>query len=737
MKPFTQYIKTFLFGFLLSGLLPGISFCQQLTINPRSSLVLNGNVTLVINNAAFANNGSFEAGNSTVVFSGHADTATASYISGSDKTTFNNLTVSKEAYGVALKSSVDVRNVLTVNDGNLYTDDHLTLKSDANLTARVAPVATGSNITGKVNVERYFPAKRSWRLLTAPVTGSGSIFNTWQNSGVYQPGVGMLVTGPAPTGNEGNGLDYSAQNNYSLKTFNPGSQKFEGVANTKRKLSDGSKGDADNDGYFAFVRGDRNPSNTTVGISNHTVLSSVGSLQTGTQIFDASPSSGKYTLIGNPYASPVSFDKIVRNNIIKRMYVWDPNLNLVGAYVMLDDLDNDGVYVQSVGGSGQTNDIQSSQAFFVQTYSNGPASLVFNESVKSENSINALFRPMGNATAGAAGEGKLSTTLLLLNADNSTVTADGVIAEFNNRYADAIDLNDALKFSNINESISIISKTVSLVADRRPALTVNDTICFKLASITQRAYRFSFEASDLEMPGILAFLEDSYLRTSTVINLSGITNVNFSVNGDAASAAADRFRIVFKQIAGVLPVTISNVRAYKTGAGNMVEWTAASEMNLVKYDVEKSTDGAIFIYAGTNSVKDLNNSSNTYTWLDVAATQGNNFYRIKSYDKDGSVKYSAVVSVTAIAAGTGSFTVFPNPVTGNTIHLSIVNRPVANYQVKLINLSGQVMLTKNVQTTGGNSTVSLKCESVLVSGIYQLEIKGDNDVHVTQKVIVL
>jgi len=64
-----------------------------------------------------------------------------------------------------------------------------------------------------------------------------------------------------------------------------------------------------------------------------------------------------------------------RTNLVKRFYTWDPTINVVGSYVTLDDMDNDGIYSKSPTGSNQTNIIRSSQAFFVQTDTTGSASL--------------------------------------------------------------------------------------------------------------------------------------------------------------------------------------------------------------------------------------------------------------------------------------------------------------------------------------------------------------------------
>ncbi|MEO7767665.1 MAG: T9SS type A sorting domain-containing protein, partial [Ferruginibacter sp.] len=686
---------------------------QQIAIGKRSALVLNGNVSLVINNAAFQNNGNFAAGSSTVKLTGHNDT-TVSYVTGTQSTTFNNLSISKTAYGVALKSAVIIKNVLAVTAGNLYTDSNLTLRSDAALTARVDSVAPNSKIIGKANVERYMPARRSWRLMTVPVANSNSIYNSWQNSGVYVSGKGLLITGPNPSAT--NGLDPSVQNTVSMKGWNNSTQQFTSVLNTKTTSFSGNVGSVSNLGYFVFVRGDREVINTTPGNRNITTLTGIGSLQTGTQVVAASPVLNKFSLIGNPYASPVDFNKVKRTNLVKRFYVWDPTLNLVGGYVMLDDILNTGTFQTSVQGSAQTKDIQSGQSFFVQTNANVlSASITFSEASKSGNNNNLLFRPAG--TTAGAGNGRLTTILNLLEPDNTTILADGTVADFNNLFSAAIDLDDAVKFGNTNENISIVRNNVSLTAERRPAAAINDTLYFRLSTTTKRNYQFVFDASGLEQPGMMAFFEDSYLNTSTFVNLSGTTAVNFSIDAQAASAAINRFKIVFKAASAPLPVTISSVKAYQKGGDIAVEWKVENELNMVKYDVEKSTDGIVFTQLNTMNVSGLNNANNSYSWLDVKAVQGNNFYRIKSFDRSGAIKYSSIVKV-AIGKATSGFSIYPNPVTGNVINLVMSNQPAGKFQVKLTNVTGQEIFIKNIQSYGGNSTESLNAGSKLAAGIY-------------------
>ncbi|MGG9971880.1 T9SS type A sorting domain-containing protein [Ferruginibacter sp. SUN002] len=708
-------------------------FAQSLTIGQRAYWVMNGSPTLVVKDAALINNGTFTEATSTVKFSGYADT-TQSYLSGSNTTTFYNLTSSKSNYGTALKSMGRVRNVLNLSSGHLYCDSNLTLLSDANLTARVDVVPAASNIYGKAMVQRHMPGRRAWRLMTAPVTSSNTIYNTWQNGGVYEAGKGTWITGPNPTGAGGNGLDASPLNNISMRGFNYATQAFTNITNTKVPISSGSSGSADNVGYFIFVRGDRvwENFNYPAGSCNTTVLTSTGRLQAHTQTFSTATDSAKFTMVGNPFASPVDFNSITRNNLVKRFFVLDPNIGSVGSWVMLDDIDGDGTFTKSVGGSAMTQHIQSGQAFFVVTSGNvGSASISFPETAKSNgNNNNAMGRPQAPRKIAS-----LRASLLMPETD-SVLLADGVITEFDNMFSAKTNLEDAGKIANTNENLGLVRNGLNFSAERRPMLTANDTIFLKLTKTTQRAYRFQFEPAYLANSGLQGFLEDKYLNTSTLIHLNQTTEVNFNIDGNSASADQNRFRIVFRPGA-LLPVTISNVKASLKNDNNIaVEWKVENEINIVKYEVEKSADGIAFTLVDVQTVNGNNNSSNEYNWLDKNALAGNNFYRIKTVDASGQVKYSSIVKVVVDNKLMSNITVYPNPIKNNTINLQFTNQAAGIYQIRLMNNLGQLLYKNNLQGNDGNSSQAIKPSVTLATGTYQIEIIAPDKKRTTQKLFV-
>ncbi|MEP7109908.1 MAG: T9SS type A sorting domain-containing protein [Ferruginibacter sp.] len=343
-----------------------------------------------------------------------------------------------------------------------------------------------------------------------------------------------------------------------------------------------------------------------------------------------------------------------------------------------------------------------------------------------------------SAASPLSGSESIRTNLYLLNANNTTILADGVLTEYNDLFHDKVTLEDAYKFTNINENLGLTRYGTVLAVERRPLIIDIDTLFFKLWKTTRRDYQFEFITINLNHPGMQALLEDTYLGTSRLLELNGTTKINFSINSDAASANVSRFKITYQTniMATPLPVAFTALKGYQLNNKIFIDWKVENEINIDKYEVERSANGKEFIKLNTMAGLGKNSSYNNYSWIDDNPISGNNFYRIKSVDRDGSKKSSQVIKITTGKTGTGSITVYPNPVKSNLINLQFTNQPTGIYQVRLINNNGQVAFSGRLPVNSANISQTLFTNKKLASGIYQLEIKSpDNTINI-QKVIV-
>ena len=715
----------------------GTMQANNITIQSGATLTVSGAILQI--SGTITNSGTFTVSNGTLEFTGN----TAQSIAGSMffGKTIQNLTISNTA-GLNVSSTANDTLIITgalifgnVNNATLTTGGNITLRSNASGTARVgdvtnAGVNSGNTISGDVIVERYIPANatRAWRLLSVPTSGQ-TIHQAWQENqtaGATTPaGYGTQVTSSSPTWSA-DGFDLRSNTN-GLLTYVPAVANggyYTGVSSTGNSIATLS-------GYMLFLRGDRTalPSNGTI---TATTLRTKGSLYQGTTSAITVPND-QYALIGNPYASQTDLTQLTRGSDIQDIYyIWDPlltgNRGLGGFQTFTSN--GAGSYNVTPGsgsypsGSGPYKTIESGQAFFVHSTGNTTNTIRFTEPAKTTGS-RMVFRS-------TILQEQIATNLYVGSGAGRSL-ADGILNVYNNTYSNNVDNEDALKLSNFNLNLGIARNNKRLAVEKRMLIASTDTIFLDLTGVSQQQYQFEFTTSALNHPGLLGKLVDNYLGVDSVINLDGITTVNFSVTAAQSSSSPSRFMIVF-YTPSPLPVTFKGIKAYQQNTAVVVEWKVANQVNIRKYETERSADGINFTKVATQQAAGFNGSDVTYNWLDQDPVIGDNFYRVRSIGSGGEIKYSTIVKVN-IKKETPSVTVYPNPVVGSTMHLQFTDMEKGQYQLRLISVTGQVLFMKRVDHAGGSATKTVEIGH-MATGNYRLEVLMSGNVRTVKELII-
>ena len=632
---------------------------------------------------------------------------------------------------VLLDKNTYVLTELKPTSGHMDLGDfNFTISSSDTLTARVSKLASASSGfdysgTGRFFVERYIKQGRKWRLLAAPVTPEISINQSWQEGATSQaqdpvPGYGIQINGHlsplAPY------FDAFSSGGPSVKVWNTVTQSYRGIDSTTIPVANDS-------GYMVFVRGNRlnTSANATIG---NTVLRTKGKLITGTKTLNfPGMLAGQFICAANPYASAIEFRSITRTNVSPMFYVWDPFLSNpvnggqygLGAFQLLtfNSVSGDYEIFPGTGSYGAANSVcnnlESGSAFFVKAENNGNSSLSFTENGKASGS-NAVFRMNG---------GSMQRFMLFLEkkaADSSYFTLDGAMLHFSDFYSNAVDAEDANKLRNTGENIAIAKGNVELMLERHAQIKPNDSIFLNIRNMKLGQYRLKFVAEDLQLNGLNAYLVDQFLGTTTLLNTATDDEYDFSITNNA-SAAVNRFVIVFKQQVA-LPVTFIHVDAIRTGNKDvLVNWEVANQQNIESYKVLRSPDAEIFTERGTlSSVQ--NNPSNQirYHITDKTAPATTLYYRIKAIETSGRELLSPIVKL-AETKLPSSISVIPNPVTGKMIKLHFKNQPKGLYSLKLLAANGQEVISGKIISIAGNDEIhKIKLPANLAFGAYQLII---------------
>jgi hypothetical protein len=183
--------------------------------------------------------------------------------------------------------------------------------------------------------------------------------------------------------------------------------------------------------------------------------------------------------------------------------------------------------------------MQSGEAFFVKA-SSGTSTLTIKETHKATSNSNIVFNRVANTVSSE----RLRVTLHK-EENNIWNKKDAVVAGFYSGGNNAYDTNDVPKISNPSETLAFYTDTRSLSSEHRAPIQNNDFLMLRLTLTTENSnYKLKIFTEDFTFSG-QAFLEDTFLKTSTPIALDGsIFEYEFQITSDALSSG-NRFKINF------------------------------------------------------------------------------------------------------------------------------------------------------------------------------------------------
>jgi hypothetical protein len=716
-----------------------INATHIVTANAGSSttcgdLINNGTLTLSStagNNLFVGGNwnrsatGLFNANDRAVTFNGATNTS----ITANNGQHFPYLYIQKTSSTnkVSLVDSISIKKEFKITTGIFELGNkNVTLLSDNSFTASFGTLGASGSIsyasgTGRFIAERYVNTgtlagqhPKSWQLLSAATTGQ-TIRESWmENAGANlnpNPGYGTQIIG---VGGTTNGFDV-ASNLPSIKLFSPTDSSWVGVANSNQSVSS-------NQGYMVFVRGDRSVI-TWNGAAKPTIMRSKGILQTG-NISGPTILSNKFQSVANPYASAINYTTLTKSGLTQFIYMFDPTLGGLeglGGYQTIE-VSNGNATPGLTADYNNTSDyrkIQSGQAFFVRS-NNLVSSIAFKESDKISESRLAT-RENNNTSSSSF----LSANLFLINGA-AHIISDGNTVRFDDTFNNDIDENDAEKIRNASDNFGLKRNNVSLSIESRKMPQYSDTIFYNFSVVRPALYEIVFLPQNLYSTGLTADLVDNYLNVSTPVNLADTSFISFAVNADVNSRVANRFMLVFGAVAGPLPVNFTSITATNNGENkNLINWKVQSEININKYEIERSVDGRNFSKIGeTNSI--LNNgTSSAYFYPDNNFYGKVNFYRVKAISQNGQVQYSSIVKV--ISKNEAPYiSVYPNPVVDGKLQILFKNKPEQKYTIQLFNNLGQKVYNSDLNILNGNQVCNIDLNPSLPKGVYQLKVTSLN-----------
>ncbi len=600
----------------------------------------------------------------------------------------------------------------------VQVQDTITIRSSSSGTARIDTIGNGIMLDyaglGCFTVERYFPTGvvhgKSWQMLSTPTSGQ-TIRQAWQEgaSGVGnnpRPGYGTTITSNLSGATSSLGFDFFTPSGGTMRVYDAATNTYIGVPNTLTTPVSNPKG------YMFFVRGDRSVL-TSSAPANEVVLRTTGRIFYGAGVDSAvsvQVPAGKFQSIGNPYASPIDFTKLLTasNGINPSFYVWDPTLqsgNGLGAFQTISSFSG---WKAIPGGTINypTNlvnaRIQSGQAFFV--YSGSGGRIRFNEQVKTDGYRMVLRQPSADPI-----------TIKSILLDGQGRLLDGHLLAIDPAGLNGEDEFDAPKPNNVGENFGLENAPRVLSLDVRQQVSETDTIRLRIWNLKTQSYRLAFCPQRWASLGLQPILGDRFTGTSTIIGITDSTYYPFNVLTDPASRSEARFYIYFRSLRP-LSVQFVDVKANKRGEDALIEWKVGEESAISHYDVERSLDGTRFIKIGEVSSGSL---SKTYELTDIDPAMGVNFYRIRAVSLTESPTFSKIVTV-AFDNKQSGYAVYPNPVTDRQVTLTTPDGLQGVFTLQLFDSQGKKIQSTRIVLSENTNQYRLMLGKNLASGSYRI-----------------
>ena len=333
--------------------------------------------------------------------------------------------------------------------------------------------------------------------------------------------------------------------------------------------------------------------------------------------------------------------------------------------------------------------------------------------IRKVNTSGVISTVAGNGTDGYSGDGGAATSASLNDPTGVSVDAAG------NIYI-ADQLNSRIRKVNTNGVIStVVGNGIQGYSGDGGAATsasLNNSIAVTVDAVGNiyiadegnnriRKVNTSGVISTVAGNGTNGYSGNGGVSTNAELN----NPFGIAVDGTGNMYIADNGNQRIRKVSvGAVPITLASFTAIANNKTIITTWHTSTELNTSYFIIQHSTDGSSFTDIGT--VKAIGNGANGYQFTDNSPTNGINYYRLKSVDKDGAFTYSKVVSV-QFTVNSNQLTVFPNP---SKSSITISGNHIVSIQV--VDNMGKIIKTQALKDAT-NPTLSI---SGLSAGIYHL-----------------
>jgi hypothetical protein len=166
----------------------------------------------------------------------------------------------------------------------------------------------------------------------------------------------------------------------------------------------------------------------------------------------------------------------------------------------------------------------------------------------------------------------------------------------------------------------------------------------------------------------------------------------------------------------VLPVELVAFGGEVTKKGNLLKWTTVSELNNDYFELQRSSEDAIFETTAIIKGNGTTNTTSQYTYLDEHANVPYHYYRLKQVDYNGNSQLSDEIYLEALPSD--DLEIYPNPANEEVVISTgrDLKKPI---QIAVYNSIGALVLIKEITSYNLRHHLNI---SELSSGYYLVKV---------------
>ena len=241
------------------------------------------------------------------------------------------------------------------------------------------------------------------------------------------------------------------------------------------------------------------------------------------------------------------------------------------------------------------------------------------------------------------------------------------------------------------DELSVTPQTANIVGKGLLVLNSNGTYTFTPNSSFVGTVEFVYQACDDALPIQACASATLYFTVTPIVNPLPITWLSFSV--------------------------------VESNCEVNLNWETSYEENVSHFDIMRQKEGDAN-YTKIGEVAAVGNSAitNKYFYKDVnSISSGTYYYQLKSVDIDSKYDLSKINPIVVNCGNKNEISVYPN-IIENEIHIDLYNDDVADYTIKLIDMSGRILLETIKTVANQNEMITLPVTHIS-QGLYQLLIE--------------